>query len=139
MQALPNGNHFIGWGSEPWLTEFAPDGRVLFDANITSAKHSYRAYRFPWTGQPMTPPDVAIERATSGQLTAFASWNGATEVAAWQALAGPDADSLEPAGDPTRRSGFETELSISTDSAFIAVAALDTAGAELARSVAIQM
>ncbi len=33
-QVLPNGNSFIGWGEEPFMTEFAPTGQVLFSARF---------------------------------------------------------------------------------------------------------
>jgi hypothetical protein len=29
MQVLPNGNVFIGWGSEPFFSEFSCDGKLL--------------------------------------------------------------------------------------------------------------
>jgi len=104
-----------------------------------AGKHSYRAYRFPWTGRPIVPPDIAAERDSSGQVTVYASWNGATEVASWQALAGPSADSLEPVGDPAPRTGFETELSVEAGTAITAVAALDANGAERTRSTMIEV
>ena len=105
---------------------------------ILSEKHSYRAYRFEWTGAPRTPPDIAAERSESGGLTLYASWNGATEVANWQALSGASETALEPSGEPVPRAGFETELLVASDAAFVAVAALDADGAELGRSAAVQ-
>ena len=27
MQVLPDGHVFVGWGAEPWFTEFAPNGK----------------------------------------------------------------------------------------------------------------
>ena len=42
-QPLPNGNVFVGWGTAKRITEFAPDGRVLFDASLPEV--TYRAYR----------------------------------------------------------------------------------------------
>ena len=32
MRVLPNGNVFVGWGSEPFFSEFSPNGELLFDA-----------------------------------------------------------------------------------------------------------
>ena len=43
-QRLPNGNVFVSWGSIARLTEFSPDGEVLFDANLNFP--SYRAFKF---------------------------------------------------------------------------------------------
>src|SRR5205807_3943536 len=49
VQLLPDGHYFVGWGARPYLTEFDPDGRVLFDARFGYRDDSYRAYRFRWT------------------------------------------------------------------------------------------
>ena len=35
-----------GLGLDPWFTEFAADGRVLFDATLPHGGENYRAYRF---------------------------------------------------------------------------------------------
>ena len=49
----------------------------------------YRAFRFPWSGRPASPPAVlASLNDTSEETVVHASWNGATEVAAWRVLAG---------------------------------------------------
>ena len=52
MQTLPDGNVFVGWGSAPYLSEFGRDGELLFDARFPPEVESYRAFRFPWSGQP---------------------------------------------------------------------------------------
>ena len=52
VQVLPNGNVFIGWGSEPLFSEFSKDGELLFDATFPREVESYRAFRFPWSGRP---------------------------------------------------------------------------------------
>ncbi len=89
MQALPNGGVFIGWGSEPVFSEFSGDGELLFSANLPPEVESYRAFRFPWSGHPDDDPAVAAEPGPEDEVTVYASWNGATEVAAWRVLAGP--------------------------------------------------
>ena len=65
VQVLPNGNVFIGWGSEwgsePLFSEFSKDGELLFNANFPTETESYRAFRFPWSGQPDDDPAVAAE------------------------------------------------------------------------------
>ena len=68
-------------------------------------------------------------------MTVYASWNGATEVARWEVLAGASASSLAPAGSAAR-SGFETRIGTS-GGAFVAVRALDAAGNVLGTSRAI--
>ena len=60
VQVLPNGNVIVGWGSEPFFSEFSRDGELLFDACFPSEVESYRAFRFPWKGQPEDSPVVAV-------------------------------------------------------------------------------
>ena len=139
MQTLPNGNVFIGWGSEPLASEFSAEGEVLLDAKLPPEKQSYRGYRFEWVGRPTDAPAIAAERSDANNVVVWASWNGATEVAVWRLLAGPSADALEPVGEPAERTGFETEISAATDAAFVAVAALGADGVELRRSEAIEI
>jgi hypothetical protein len=136
MQVLPNGNVLIGWGSEPLVSEFSADGTLLFDLRMEPEKESYRAYRFEWTGRPSEVPALAVERG-SGETTVYASWNGATELAAWQVLAGELEDELEPVGEPAERSGFETTIVVESDDAFFAVQALDGEGAVLSTSAVV--
>src|ERR1051326_3692993 len=45
-QLLGNGNVFVGWGGSPYITEFAHDGAVAFDARLPQGGESYRAFRF---------------------------------------------------------------------------------------------
>ena len=58
-QALPNGNTFVGWGSQGYFTEYGAGGRVLFDARVARGNDTYRAYRFPWSGTPGGRPALA--------------------------------------------------------------------------------
>jgi len=136
---LPGGNVFVGWGSQGYFSEFSPEGRILFDGRVERGYDSYRAYRAPWVGRPPTDPAVAARRASGGRVTVSASWNGATEVARWQVLAGASADALAPAGEPAARREFETDVTVETDAAFVAVRALDASGAELGTSRAVRV
>lgn len=134
-QLLHNGNVLVGWGGEPYLTEFAPDAGVRFDMRL--AAMSYRALRFPWSGQPRTTPALAA-RPTAGTPLLYVSWNGATEVSAWQLLAGPSPDALQPTVT-VPRSGFETQLSPGLASGYVAVRALDLAGHPLGQSASMKL
>ena len=49
-QVLPNGNVVVGWGNEPYVTEFGPGGAILFDAKLPRGGQNYRAFRFAWSG-----------------------------------------------------------------------------------------
>ena len=52
VQFLPDGHVFVGWGANPYFTEFSADGWPLFDAHFKQGADSYRAFRFTWTGHP---------------------------------------------------------------------------------------
>jgi Arylsulfotransferase (ASST) len=134
MQRLPNGHFLIGWGHEPYITEFGPHGRTLFDARFgrPNGIDSYRAYRFHWVGRPRVPPAIALKGDT-----AFVSWNGATEVKKWQLLAGAEKKALKPVRT-VRKRGFETAIALDTDAAWIAVRALDRRDRSMARSAAVR-
>jgi hypothetical protein len=137
LQVLPNGNVFIGWGSEPSYSEFGPDGKLLYDASFPSQVESYRAFRFPWKGQPEDRPAVVAEAGPDDKVTIYVSWNGATEVDSWQVLAGENPDQLEPAGSAPRK-GFETAVTLYTNEPYVAVEAKDSSGRVLGTSGAIE-
>ncbi|QIN85366.1 ArsR family transcriptional regulator (plasmid) [Rubrobacter tropicus] len=138
VQALPGGNVFVGWGSAPYLSEFSREGKLLFDARFPSEAESYRAFRFPWKGLPKDRPAVAAGPRSEDRTTLYVSWNGATEVAAWEVLAGPAPDRLEPLGSAPRR-GFETAITFTTPEPYVAVSAKDRSGLTLATSEAVRL
>ena len=136
VQVLPNDNVFVGWGSEPFFSEFGRDGKLLFDASFPSELESYRAFRFPWKGQPEDAPAVVTNVGSEGHVTLYVSWNGATEVATWEVLAGASPDKLEPVGTAPRKS-FETAITLQTDEPYVAVRAKDGSGRVLDASKAL--
>jgi Arylsulfotransferase (ASST) len=142
VQPLPGGNLFIGWGAEPWFSEFTSSGTLLFDARMPAKDESYRAYRFPWTGFPTGAPAIAARAASaSAPVTVYASWNGATTIASWRVLAGPAAPSAkvhlaEVASAPD--TGFETAIPTPGPEAYVQVQALNAAGAVLGTSAAVK-
>jgi outer membrane protein assembly factor BamB len=127
MQVLPNGNVFIGWGSNPAFSEFSGDGELLFNATLPPKNESYRAYRFPWRGQPGDKPAVVAESGPDDKVTLYASWNGATEVATWEVLAGPDSGRLRLIGSSPWE-GFETAIPVRTTEPLVGVWAKDRSG-----------
>ncbi len=48
-QTTRNGDLFVGWGSLPYISEFSPSGKLLFNAELPVGITTYRAYRLPWT------------------------------------------------------------------------------------------
>jgi hypothetical protein len=134
-QLLPDGNSFVGWGALPYMSEFSPTGKLVFDARIAAPGSSYRAFTYPWTGAPAAPPALALRSTGAETLTAYASWNGATAVSAWQLLAGPSPTQLAPIATAPS-SGFETAIAATSAQPYFAVAALNAAGQPLATSAA---
>ena len=137
VQPLAGGDVFVGWGAEPFVSEFAPDGTLIFQAGLPSSDQNYRAYLLAWSGHPTAAPALAAT-ATDGGTTVYASWNGATDVATWQVLAGASADALAGVGTAPR-TGFETQIDVVTNAPYVAVQALDRAGNVLATSAAVQV
>jgi hypothetical protein len=135
VQVLPNGNVFVGWGSEPYFSEFTKDGGLLYHAAFAPWGESYRAFRLPWSGRPDGDPTVSVGGGKGEKVTLYASWNGATEVAAWQVLAGPGPEELEIV-DSVSRHGFETVIEVETAEPFVGVRAQDRSGGALGRIVA---
>jgi arylsulfotransferase ASST len=132
-QTLDNGNVMVGWGSQRYFSEFAADGRLVWDAHLSLGFDTYRAYRANWTGRPHTVPRAAGVKRRGGGMSVYASWNGATEVASWDVLAGPRPDALQQVASSPRR-GFETVIGIAARAAYVAVRAKDAAGQALATS-----
>ena len=127
-QLLADAGVFVGWGGSPFVTEFAQDGAIRFDARLPKGGQSYRAFWSPWAGRPTGAPALA---AANGSL--YASWNGATGIASWQLVEdGRTAQTV-------RRSGFETQLRPTTTAKRASVVALDAGGAPLGRSADVTL
>ncbi len=125
-QPLPNGDVFVGWGTQHEFTEFSPTGRQIFNGAYPLRVGSYRAFRFPWIGQPRTRPSLAVARSSGarGHVTMYASWNGATQVRAWRVLGGSSPHDLRPVGVTAGRQGFETTIAFRSRLRYFAVQAL---------------
>jgi Arylsulfotransferase (ASST) len=138
LQVLPNTNVFIGWGSEPFFSEFSYEGKLLFNAYFRPEHVSYRAFRFPWVGQPSENPAVVAETGPDGKVTVYSSWNGATEVASWQVLAGPNPERLKSVGSAPK-DGFETAITVHTAEPYVGVQAKDRSGRVLGISKVVKV
>jgi hypothetical protein len=121
LQLLGDGGALVGWGGVRKVTEFTPAGRVRFELKLPYGD-TYRGYRLRWGGRPGGRPAVALV----GDRV-YASWNGKTDVAFWEVLAGPDPDHV------TRQAGrdwagLETAIQLETPQGAVRVRALDAQG-----------
>jgi hypothetical protein len=135
MQQLPDGNHLIGWGQQPYFTEYDPSGRPILDARFVANTSSYRAYTFPWAASPADPPTV-VATNSANRTTLFVTWNGATNVASWQVLAGSSPTAMQ-ALKTVPDTSFETTIELPKVS-YVSVHALDPGGLTLATSATVQ-
>jgi hypothetical protein len=131
LQMLANGNVFLGFGAQPFFSEFSPTGKLLFDASLPADDGSYREFRFPWTGTPTTRPTVVATRPDASHVIVDVSWNGATDVARWQLLAGS-----EPL-ITVAKTGFDTRITVASSAATVTLRALDAAGRQLAETTPV--
>jgi hypothetical protein len=136
-QLLPNGNSFIGWGEDPYFTEFSATGQVLFDASLPAPTQVYRAFRFPWSAMPASPPAITLKVTGPTTTTVYASWNGATAVSSWNVLAGETPATLATIAT-VPSSGFETAIALPSAARVFAVQPLGVAGEVLGTSHALQ-
>jgi hypothetical protein len=136
VQQLATAFHLVGWGEEPYFTEYDRRGRVILDGHFVSQTSSYRAYRFAWSATPSTPPAL-VGSASGGTMTLYASWNGATNVASWRLLGGASATALQ-AITTVPDSSFETTLT-APQQAYAEVQALDSSGQVLGTSAPVNV
>src|SRR5205807_9105006 len=83
IQPLAKGNELIGWGSQPYFSEYDTAGRLLLDGVLPKPDISYRTRLAQWLGLPLYPPAGAA-RKRGGRTTVYASWNGATQAVSWR-------------------------------------------------------
>ncbi len=145
-QRLPDGNTFMGWGNSYTasgfvygsIIEITPSNQTVFELALDQPYVSYRAFRAPWQGAPLTPPALAFKQDASG-LTLGYSWNGATNVASWRVYGGNSPQSLSQV-DRQAKNGFETQSHLTNlpqGECYFQAAALDKSGKELSRSLVI--
>lgn len=144
MEELPNGDWFVGWGIEPYFSQFGADGNtestpssnLMYDVKFPGDMFSYRAFRDDWVGIPTTPPKT-VAQAKDGKTTVYASWNGSTQTVAWQVLAGSSESDLAVVEANAARTGFETSIAVTGSAAYYQVKALDDAGKVIGTSAVV--
>ncbi|HXW78678.1 MAG TPA: MFS transporter, partial [Acidimicrobiales bacterium] len=136
-QLLPNGNVFVGWGSQPYFSEYSSSGQVLLDASLPSPDLSYRATLNSWVGLPNYPPSGAARESSDGTAV-YASWNGATQVASWKILAGTSSHDLSVVASSTK-TGFETEVNVKGHQSVFEVEAINAKGQVIGTSASFKV
>ena len=117
VQILPNENVFVNWGEAGAITEFTPDGEVIFHSYLDSEPYghlvqSYRGFRYNWTGSPAEEPALAAFERGPGGLDVYVSWNGDTETRTWRFYGILEGGRRVFLGE-TERKGFETHGKLS--------------------------
>ncbi|ORX39567.1 ASST-domain-containing protein [Kockovaella imperatae] len=120
MILQPNGNWLMGWGQQPYVSEYDPSGNMLWSFQFgLGTTQSYRAFRSNWTAYPTTSPNISVEsNSSSNAYDVYVSWNGATEVQMYHLYHSSSTDGkglnwLQTAN----KTGFETWLSVPMSSA----------------------
>jgi Arylsulfotransferase (ASST) len=132
MQMLADGGAFVGWGAQPYFSRFSSEGELVADARFPTNIQSYRAFSAQFTARPTDQPAVAVEDDPVGGKIVYVSWNGSTEVAAWQVLGGART-SLSPLA-VADWANFETAISVNSTGPYFQVVAIDSEGRPVGRS-----
>ena len=66
IQMLADGNVFVGWGQLPYFSEYTAAGKLLYLGSLHAPDESYRTYKDPWVGLPLTKPSIALAKASGG-------------------------------------------------------------------------
>lgn len=133
-QFLEDENRFINWVEGSHVTEHAPTGEVVYEAQwLTDRYRTYRAYKMDFVGRPKEPPVLKsfASAIRNGNLatTVYVSWNGATEVRSWTVR---DAQG-SIVGEATK-TGFETAVVCRGFHSAVRVEAVGSNSTILARS-----
>jgi hypothetical protein len=136
---LSNGNHFLGYGFQPYIKEFGSqsasgaDVRWSAQFGFKDAAQSYRAYKSDWHATPSSPPTLVAQAIqfddeltscdAGSNLRGFVSWNGATGIVDYLVYAGQVENNLEQIGR-VQKQGFETKFVIPAGSKVVQVGAV---------------
>jgi hypothetical protein len=136
--SLPGGNWLMGYGGLPNFTEYDSAGHVLLDGTLGKNVQDFRTYLFPWSGQPTSAPSVLAAPGAGGTIAVSVSWNGATQVASWRVLAGASTGALTPVATAAKAVAFQTTIAAPSAGPYVAVQALNAAGAVIGTSATIK-
>jgi hypothetical protein len=138
MLTLSGGNWLMGYGGLPNFTEYDTSGHVLLDGTLGKNVQDFRTYLSPWGGQPTGAPSVVAAPGSGGTISVSVSWNGATQVASWKVLAGATTGALTPVATASKTAAFQTTIAAPAAGPYVAVQALNSAGAVIGTSATIK-
>ncbi|KAL4876278.1 ASST-domain-containing protein [Aspergillus karnatakaensis] len=117
MQTLPNGNVFMGWGNNAYVSEHDSEGNLLLWGYIDRDRiMNYRAQKFQWEGNPTDIPALWTYSKSSDEsspTTFYVSWNGATRVKYWRLYGTNNSTGNYTLLNQIRKDGFETSYTAS--------------------------
>lgn len=139
FQLLPNGNAFVGWSDNAYISEYTAEGELVMEARFFSKRFvTYRAYKHNYTGNPLEPPvlkalafGASLETSTT---VLYVSWNGATRVRLWNFYRHKESTNSSLLIGSATRTGFETMFQLSGYESKVYAEALDLDGKPLGRS-----
>ncbi|KAL4806590.1 ASST-domain-containing protein [Aspergillus unguis] len=138
MQVLPNGNIFMGWGNNAYVSEHDAEGNLLLWGYIDKGNiMNYRAQKFNWEGNPTDIPALwtyAKSSDNSSSTTFYVSWNGATRVKHWKFYGTNNATGNYTFLHKVRKDGFETSYTASEFYRWTFAEAIDAQGNVLGKS-----
>jgi hypothetical protein len=135
--SLPGGDWLMGYGGLPNFTEYDSSGQVLLDGTLGKNVQSFRTYLSPWSAHAPGAPSVVAQAGVAGTLSVSVSWNGATDVASWQVLAGATPSALSAVASAPK-TGFQTTIAAPTVGPYVQVQALDGTGAVIGTSAVVK-
>lgn len=137
-QSLPNGNMFVCWSENSYMSEHTPEGELVMQARMASQRLvSYRAYKMNFTARPSEPIAAkafvfGIDEGSSTTVT-YVSWNGATEVTQWRFFGLRD-DQQSTLIGTSNKTGFETMHMSAGAYRQVIAEAMDAQGKSLGKS-----
>lgn len=124
-------NVFCGWGSEPYISEYTPDGKMVQEGHFAYyySSMSYRSFKFNYTTDPMDAPAAYVyAHNSSARAVVYVSWNGATEVRSWRVYKGESKTGPWSGVGTVQKDGFETVWTAPGFQAWTLVEAVDAKG-----------
>lgn len=127
------------------MREFAPNGTVLWSVQFgfggkVNSSQSYRAFKQEWHGRPAgTQPSLVVGDAGGGSggddvlgwcaqgsmKRGYVSWNGATDVTAWNVYVGGSGTNVSEKAFMVQKAGFETQFVVPANVEYVQVGAME--------------